>query len=162
MVNNEYDGLIFAPKVRSSKSDFDLLHTKVKELFGELTSEIMIDHLGSFTFTVIFDSPNLKNDQLVIAQELVKKDSNNEFHYIFFNEDKELSETNLVQGAVHFQKQGKQWFMCEYEDGDVSRTDAESSTMLKMYIAEINNRGYNIKNLLISSKQYYIEKQTSK
>ena len=149
MTNEKFNGLLVVPKLKSTNSEFELLYTKAKELFGELTSEIMAAADGRLTFTIIFDSPDLSDEHTLKIEELKNINSEYDFHYIFINIDGDFNGGEVINGGLHFHKQGEEWFQYQYYSSTRYNAGVETSELFKMQVEEIINKGDNPKNIVL-------------
>jgi hypothetical protein len=154
MTKEKFNGLVVIPRLDGTKKEFKLLNMKAKELFGDLVSDIFCTQNGAKSFTIIFESPDISDVQQCKIQELKNINLDNDFYYITVNADLDYEKSEMFDGGLHYVKQDEGWF-------EVFSEKVTHSNLLDMQVAELNKRGYDINNLIISDKTYLTQQETS-
>jgi hypothetical protein len=158
MQNQKYSGFLIFPT-----KNFDLVHKKAKELFGERTSKkITTDWEEDNLFSIFFESNIITDEDTSKLEELKKFNSliniNDELtcFYIFLNqEENEIVEGKKVEASFGFMKKDEKWFGINKIYREVEFKSITHSNSFKSLHEELSSRKKDLRNIILSPLPYF-------
>jgi hypothetical protein len=158
MKKTEFNGVLVYPHYKN----FEEVYAKAKELFGELRSERIVgEYEHTKLFTILFDSTEINNENTVKLEKLEELLSyDGEMygsHYIFLNRDEEeIIKGEKALGVIYLIKEDESWFKYEMIS-KFEKCNIDSSLIHTNLCKAIKDRGYELKNIVLSPEKYFNE-----